>query len=189
MKYLKVIVVLVLIAMFSCIFIGCDKEKEEEEKSLSSGFAYDGSDEASPELFLDYRADAREFDIENVQLDVSFGWLKNCIIREIEEDLEYSLIILNECDFSHYCILTVIERFNSTEYMCDFAWKADVNKKGIEYNHSERIIVPTELFVGETGMIMIAIIGEVYPNTHLGGGSNSFKYAKIEGNRVKLSAK
>ncbi len=189
MKYVKVIVVLVLIAMFSCIFIGCDKEKEEEDKGLYSAANYGGAGNPSPVLFLEYRAETREFDIDNVQLEVSFGWLAFHELDKLDFDISDRLYALNAEDRSNRIVIRDIPRLNDIEYSCDFAYDTNLSTLNIVYNHSEEIIIPSDLFSGDSGEIWIAIEGEIYPNTHLGGGYNSFKYTKIEGDRVKLSAK
>ncbi len=190
MKYVKVIVVLIIIAMFSCIFIGCDKEKEEEEDNgISSGFTYSGAGEPSPVLYLAYKAATREFDIDNVRLEVSFGWLASHELDKLDFDMSDSLFALNAEDRSNRIVIRDIPRLNDIEYSCDFAYDTNLSTLNIVYNHSEEIIIPSDLFSGDSGEIWIAIEGEIYPNTHLGGGYNSFKYTKIEGDRVKLSAK
>ncbi len=189
MKYVKVIVVLIIIAMFSCIFIGCDKEKEEEDKGLYSAANYGGAGNPSPVLFLEYRAETREFDIDNVQLEVSFGWLAFHELDKLDFDISDSLYALNAEDRSNRIVIRDIPRLNDIEYSCDFSANGSYLNSEIIYNHSEKIIIPSALFIGERGTIFVAIDGEIYPNHNLGGGYNSFKYTKIEGNRVKLSAK
>ena len=184
MKHVKVIVVLIIIAMFSCIFIGCDKEKaieEEEDKGISSGFTYSGGDEPSPGSYLDYKSDVSVFDIDNVRLEVSFGW-----IADLDYDTEYSnwdaeLVIGQAKKNGKEFILYEIPNYNSRDYTC---WYEGNGKIG--YSHSEEIVIPKEIFEKE-GEIVIKIVKATTHGPAIGGGGyNSFKYTKIGDNKIKI---
>ncbi len=180
MKYVKVIVVLVLIAMFSCIFIGCDKEKEEEEdKGISSGFTYRGG-EFAPKLQLGFRAEQREFNIDDVRLEVGFGWIDFLNYDTNFDNLDYELIINQVKKGGKEVTIMDIPNFNSRQYACHIG-----ENNMVEYSYLTEVKIPEELFE-EEGMIGISIVNK---ETHMSPshGFDVFKYTKIGENKIKIS--
>ena len=187
MKYVKVVVVLVLIAMLICIFLGCEKEKtieEEEDKGISSGFTYSGGGEPSPELYLGYKANISEFDLSNVKLEIGYGWVDVAHLDREQNVLNYELVA-KQIGSNNETILSHADNFNSTLY----SFYLDLEQEHYVYSHTEIVLIPQELFSKAAGEILLFIRDCDAPDKTYGGGYNSFKYTKIEGDRVKLSAK
>ena len=177
MKF-KFLIISIIVITLVLLLIGCDSGK-----SLSSSFSYNCGDEEMPGFWLDYKSDTREFDIDNVALDVYFGWHHPESFSTDYEPLNFKLVVNKDGDDNDILIREVIG-FNSKEYYCGFG-----NSDKIEYSHSETVVIPKDLFDSDYGKIWIALEGYVSDNYYPGGGSNSFKYEKIGDNRVRLSAK
>ena len=62
----------------------------------------------------------------------------------------------------------------------------------LEYNYSEKITIPKELFINETGIITFNIYAEVFNENGVSGasyGASQPIYYKVTGNKVELSTK
>ncbi|MCR4874928.1 MAG: hypothetical protein K5923_04230 [Clostridia bacterium] len=172
---LKRFLTIILVLILSIAFVGC-----KDNQGVSDGLIVKRGGNARG-LCIGYKADVREFDIDNVEIELYYGWNPICELDKNYEDLTYSLII--ECmGDPNKSVVKTIEHFNSIEYVCHPPYKGK-----IKYNHSEKIIIPEALFAGESGEILIYLLAEPSETTsQIEGGYISIVYTKIEGNRIRL---
>ncbi len=174
---LMLIVTIILLMLFSSSLVGCkDNEIKEEQQGIESGFTR-GGEESSP-MKTAFRSDVREFDIDDLTLDVSFGWWGYFDYKRDSETFDYKLIAWNE---EKIVDLLIIPNFNSEEYRCYYTedWK-------VVYTHSEMLTIPKELLIGEEGEIGLSLIDTVQRDYSEGCDSSFFIYKRIGDNRVKI---
>ncbi len=174
----RMIAFLCLVVVVLCAFtIGCSHKEE-----LSSEFSY-MIDEPTSGFWLDYKSDKKEFKVDNVVLEVYFGWHHPTNFDTKYDSLDFELVARKDDGQDEYVVAS-IPGFNSIKYHCDFS-----SGKKIAYKHSETIIIPEELFDSESGKIWLILKGFVSDGYYPGGGYNSFIYTKMGDGLVRLDSK
>ncbi len=72
-KRLILIISLIIKALLSCMFVGCKTDNAIEQAGIESGFTI-SSGEPLPAEMIGFKADVREFDLSNVELEIFVGW-------------------------------------------------------------------------------------------------------------------
>ena len=198
-KIYKLLIVLLIISMS---FTGCIWNNTTDtgtSEGLESGFVFSSNGYASEEMypfFCGYKTDRTEFDIDDVTIDLYYGVEccndsgLICMGGSIPSFDIYAALWdeeFNDGYESKYLIKHVEEELISRKYNC----KVITTQRGagwfieeIIYNHHETIKIPKEVFVTETGCILILIYDideEVYSITSTGF------YYKMVGEKVILS--
>lgn len=196
---------LILISFLLCLsFVGCQlaetppaEDPKEEEEGLKGGFTSKGSIQY-PHYFA-YSSDEREFDIDNVTLTVYYGvYLSYQSLEEYRDDTaSYSSFDFTiesftvGCEPIYHLVRHIDENFVSEKYLCDVRYTSDLKAiRDIEFEHSEEVRLPRELFANDSGCIWLHLEGD---NVLRGEGEESrnicsaaFWYKK-SGNKVTLS--
>lgn len=158
---------------------------------LKQGFSISyGCEDMNP-VCCAYQSDQKIFDINDVTLDFYYGaiggpmsgYKDRCVVTTVHfkhKDQERKVIkVLEESIFSEkYDIYDTDRLF--------------VNVLDLEYNYSEKITIPKELFINETGSITFNIYSEVFNENGVSGasyGTSQPIYYKVTGNKVELSTK
>ncbi len=202
-------IVLLFLNLFIIIsFVGCSGNAE-----LEKGFGYTFTPD---KIMFGARSDTDIFSKDNVAFDIYYGVHdigydekygtdpKGVYRKEGDEtiffglyicDTEHSLDVVNDMEIvdykmidDHYFVKEISEKEAfSEEYGFTMSYW-----KGITYNHSEKITVPTEFFAEKTGSFAIKLIAFHMP---MNEGDNyytsaarhiEFDYEVIDGNTVKI---
>jgi hypothetical protein len=100
-----------------------------------------------------------EFDIDNVTVEFMYGYDYN----------GHNYPVFDICFVygdNEVVVKQVEESFNSEKYRCELIYDDELNKIiRVEYNHSENITIPKEVFTNDSGQIMFGIyaVSENYP--------------------------
>ena len=197
----KIICVVLLLVLGSTVFMLaiCDKGVDE---GLSAGFATSsgGSGGLYPSDFCAYKSDVSQFDINDVTLHFFYGGifgesiehhLENGRHRNITSVRLYfhnqllgEFYVYAPYEFAEenlYFIREISERYVSEKYR----WKGDE----YELEDGFELTIPTELFIGESGIISFIVAGydtQVDRYKYITGKSI---YYEVNGDRVTLSDK
>ena len=196
---------LILISFSLCLsFVGCQlaetppaEDPKEEEEGLKGGFTSKASIQY-PHYFA-YSSDEREFDIDNVTLTVYYGVdISYQSLEEYRDDTasysSFDFIIESftvGCEPIYHLVRHIDENFVSEKYLCDVRYTSDLKAiRNIEFEHSEEVRLPRELFANDSGCIWLRLTGD---NVLRGEEeesrnicSTAFWYKK-SGNKVTLS--
>ena len=128
--------------------------------SIEGGFS--GSSAAMSNLiFCAYKSDTNIFDIDNVTLDFYFGYaFYNRGVDYFLQTESYPTFKLGFDTENHDIIFVeeINENLVSEKYGCNLIFSEDNHRIiGIEYNHSETLTIPKELFTQESGIIYFQI--------------------------------
>ncbi len=178
-KRLVLIIFLIIVALLSCMFVGCKTDNAIEQAGIESGFTI-SSGEPQPPIHIGYKADVREFDIDKVELEIFFGWERGLDYDGVLGSFDYELVLENILDRGKYYPIKDISDFNDMKYT--FFYNLENNQ--IEYSYSEKLIIPKEIFLGETGEVYIKVNNK--SNQISNGGFDSFLYTKIGDNKVRI---
>ena len=176
MKKIRLVICCLIILVLSVLIYGCSSDA-----GLTSDFSY-SIDDPTAGFWLDYKSDKKEFKVDDVVLEVYFGWHHPTDFDTKYDKLDFELIAKMDDGQDEYVVASIPE-FNSIKYYCDFS-----SEKKIAYNHSETIIIPEELFDSESGRIWLILKGFVSDSYYPGGGYNSFIYTKIGDGLVRLDS-
>ena len=128
---------------------------------LEDGFQSSYGDDALP-YFCAYRSDKTVFDIDAVTLDFYYG---GSYYSNLEHYLEtvanipsFDVYLSNR---KHVSILVkhVEENFVSEKYRCKLIYDENWNFIEKQFNYSETITIPKEIFTEESGVICFSISG------------------------------
>ncbi len=180
MKSRKILILLMLTVILSYIFVfmSCNKDNIGiESEGIESGFVLSGSDPI-PEASLGYRADTREFDVDDLTLEVCYGWVASEEYILSLNTINIEIVAENLENEGEYSVLKTVLGFNSLEYICHWS------EYHLEYNHSDLINIPEALLLGDEGEIRLSLIN-IDTNKSL-GGYDVFIYKKIGNGRVRI---
>ncbi|MCH5163612.1 MAG: hypothetical protein J1F36_01200 [Clostridiales bacterium] len=129
--------------------------------ALEWGFSY-GSGAPLPSDFCAYKSDKSEFDIDDVTFTIFFGSILDVYLdddhkygRNIPEfDIYFADVNVEML----YLIRHNEENYASEKYKCRIIDEADGSFK-IEFNYSEEVTIPKELFTKEQGVIGFCVGG------------------------------
>ena len=168
-----------------------------EEIGLRGGFTKSGSIQYPH--YCAFQSDKREFDIDDVTITFYYGVdLSYHSLYEYREemasylsfDLSFESFTIG-CTPIYYTARHIDENFISEKYLCNVRYTPDGKTiSDIEFEHSEEIKLPCELFANETGCIWLRLIGDNILRSEEEESriicSTSFWY-KRSGNKITLS--
>ncbi|MGM9680136.1 MAG: hypothetical protein ACI3XR_01375 [Eubacteriales bacterium] len=168
----------------------------DSSNGLNVGFLFpDGC--ASSGAYTGYRSDSSRFNPDDVTLTFYFGskfYDDLDFERESVMDVrEVKLYFVND-DGDQYFIRQTKDWYVSEEYRCIPIWENIENVAkivGVEYNHSEVITIPRELFTKPSGYIVFKVMGDnlldEYENAERTLNSVIIYYSLLEDGSVLLS--
>lgn len=191
---MKKIVALIVILNIMFFLNGCSWiEGINIQGELHGGDPYYSGLEL-PAAFCSYRSEKRTFDIDDVTLTFYFGGHFNYSEDGYEHPLYdypdgYDIFMKNDSGKEIF-IRHSTDNFVSEKYYARLIW--DKEKKefiDIEYNYSENITIPKELFSNESGIIYFYLMGDniLYPNNQYGITGVTIYYIKSD-NKILLFA-
>ena len=143
-----------------------------------------------------YKSDKNKFNIDEVKLEFFYGV---CYIGPVEHEYECGLsypvfeLWFENNEGERIFIKKVEENLVSEKYRCYEKRNIFGKLVGFDFNYSEFITVPKEIFTSETGTVVLSIYGETFHKQletmvteHI--ASAGFDY-KIVGDKVILSDK
>ena len=169
-----------------------DDEASSTDVGLEVGFKPSGA--ALSPIFCAYKSEVKEFDINAVTLEFCYGGIyASGIEHELTHGLNYPRFELFFTDESgkKYFVKSVEENLVSEKYGCYPTIDEAGKYTEINFNHSEPITIPPEMFSREIGMIRFEIHSE-NPRDHdpqfrsIGGVAI---YYKVTDGTVTLSGK
>ncbi len=191
--------ILLILLTFTLAATGCQSAdaiiSDIFNQGLESGFEPSrGGCIPSSGYHCAYKSDKREFDINDVTLDFYFGAEG---ADKSEPPLEHEGIIpILELYFEtdtqeQYLIRKSDEYFVSKKYSCTVVYDKNRQNGKVEYNHSETITVPKELFTKNSGKIAFVVfstdIDNRVPKTKC--MTTIAVFYKVNGDKVILSDK
>jgi|GEM_PF-3900840 len=175
------IITLIILVLLSCVFAGCKTDNAIEQTGIESGFTI-SSGEPLPAEMIGFKADVREFDLSNVELEIFVGWGNGAYNDTMYDSLVCEIVCSNSQEREGEMTLKRIEDFNDRKYIC--MYNLETNR--FEYSYSEIMKIPKELFIGNSGEIFIATKFPAALEGHQYGGWDSFLYTKIGENKVRI---
>ena len=193
---------LILISFSLCLsFVACQlaetppaEDHKEEEEGLSSNLNR-GASGVYPH-YCAYSSDEREFDIDNVTLTVYYGLDPSYQSLEEyrDETASYSsfdfiiVSVTGGCEPIYHLVRHIDENFVSEKYLCDVRYTSDLKAiRDIEFEHSEEVRLPRELFANDSGWIWIQLLGEnVLDDSVSNIICNNYLWYSKSGDRVTL---
>ena len=172
-----------------------DNEQENGEISdegLKSGFSSSGE---TSFFFVAYQSDKKEFDINDVTLEFSYGgWFihhPDGTICQCSKNYPYFDIYFKNEDGGKIFVKRVEENFVSEKYNCKLIFDENHYIVDVEFNHSEILTIPKEIFTREKGIIWISLHGEDVSQdpVEYGWFASNYIHYKVEGDMVYLSTK
>ena len=171
MAHKKKIILLVVIALLFTL-TGCRENPnrdnpDTQERVYEYGFSSkDHASLASTELFA-YKIEFESFDPDNVEIIIYFGWLESAITHEcMRDDIDTDFVISCSNLASGLKIeLLRVDDYNEDEYRVTASGEwimimgANTLIHDYTFNHSEKIHIPKELFVGENGYLCFSGLG------------------------------
>lgn len=110
-------------------------------------------------------------------------------------EADYSLDVVNDMEISDYKMIEnhyLVKEFSEEEAFSEEYGFTMSYRKGITYNHSEKITIPTEFFAKETGSFVIKLIAFHEPtieedNYYTSTASHiEFDYQVVDENTIKI---
>ena len=171
-----------------------------ESQGGESRFDFSGGETpASGCSYAAYKIDKTEYDIDDVSLEFFYG------IHYDQENIDPVIALFGyypwfEIGFSNddkdiVWVRRVEEEFVSEKYYCELKRSPDRRRIiGIEYNHSEILTIPKELFTKESGCIIFSFNGERWKGGEVIYNPDAYLrlarlYYKVTGDTVVLSNK
>ncbi len=200
--------VLLILTIFTLFVTGCEQKSEFEK-----GFNYTLTPN---EIMFGAKSDTNTFSKNDVTFDLYYGVHdigsdkkyntdpKSGYQKEGNEtiffglyicDADYSLDVVNGTEISNYKMIDghyFVRKISEEEAFSDEYGFTMSYRKGIVYNHSEKITVPSEFFADETGSFVVKLIAFHEPMTE---GDNyyistvryiAFDYQAINENTIKI---
>lgn len=204
----RVFRVLLILLMVSLFTTGCGQKSKYE-----TGFDYTLTPD---QIMFGARSDTDTFSKDDVTFDLYYGVHdigytekyntdpKSGYRKEGYEtiffglyicDADYCLDVVNDREISDYKMIDnhyFVKEISEEEAFSDEYGFTMGYWKGITYNHSEKITIPSEFFVNETGSFVVKLIAFHEPATE---GDNyytstarhiEFDYQAVDENRIKI---
>ena len=163
-KNLKIYKALVILMIF-CLFVtGCgqnidinpDNDSKEPDANvgtvLENGFKPSNDADETPIFYCAYRSDKTEFNINDVTLDFYYGgYYYQGAEYELENahDFPSFELYFTDNEGNKFFVKRVEENFVSDKYNCNLIYDNDWNVIDVDFNHSESITIPKEIFTEE----------------------------------------
>lgn len=175
------------------------KDLPEAQPELEWGYKfkrYNGAIDGGWVGHIAYRSQTSTFAVDEVKLTISFGscWPKMEYAWDVYYVPEFEIYFADPSGYiadNFYTARKVNEQLFSEEYRATYVDDEQNNLSYYEFNHSEEISVPKELFSESGGRIRIVIGGMNYApyneNKYLIFDVVTIDYRLIENNQVQLS--
>ena len=207
----KIVALIILLATICFLFTGCGSGNDfvgemqdyydiAMNNCIERGFSvarsrplFATAPEAEP-FFCAYRSDKRVFDINDVTIDFYYG----CEYQTVDVMLmdysfsDFKIVIVNrdnEKNNGYIYERQVGENLVSEKYKCTSTTNITTHVTEYEFNFSETIKLPRELFDKDSGYISIRIVGSNQARPDEGEGvitGTGFYYVLVDG-KVILS--
>nr|MCR4874582.1 hypothetical protein [Clostridia bacterium] len=140
-----VILLIVLIILFG--LSGC--KANQEAAVIEYGYSIESTDRQAPNVLLAYKVSTSEYDCSSVQIEYSIGC--NSIKKANIE-----LYMYNYVNQDYKVNIKEIDGDIEEKYSYKITYDNNNHNKGkIEYTHKDSLIIPQELFIGNSGSIII----------------------------------
>ena len=189
MKIAKTILIFALIISI-CFIVSCEKDKNSEipvepKKWLESGLDGPPDGDPAPTICFGYKTSGREYDVDNFEVEIYFGWLGLSNNGKNYNNSIFELIVRNNSNVDKFIVIKEIQDFNSIDYKCGYTTN-DAGNRVFTYNHHETIKVPKELLIGEEGLVAISIRPKTNGSVGYGGNGDDIMYRKIDENTIRV---
>ena len=152
------VIVLSMLSTTGCQFI-VSKFKSNESNGLEYGYTMPNRGEGTI-VDCAYKSDKKEFDINDVTLIFSYGTNYSPEIDITLKDYfsfpTFELWFCNE-DNDTVLIKKVEENLISEKYRCYYTYTTEYEYVHREFNHSENITIPYNLFTNEKGYVIFGV--------------------------------
>lgn len=201
----KCFIVICLLLVFCFVFLSCS-----EPSGLNIGF--DGRMGRLPEVYFGVKSDKKEFDIDDVTLEFSYGDgtasdVGGYVGGDNGEDCPIVCIAVYFFNAKYQDTVTNFGDVRFEDYkeidglyfvkeisLDDYNENYDVKNGfwGCKYEHTEVLTIPEEVMELTTGYACLGVFQIAYiPSENLyrivGGGYQALKYEKMDGNVVEIS--
>lgn len=160
-------------------------------RGLKQGFSVSyGCEDMNP-VCCAYQSDQKIFDINDVTLDFYYGTIGGSMPGDNDRRVVTTVYFKHKGE-ERKVIKILEENIFSEKYDINYTNRLFANVLDLEYNYSEKITIPKELFINETGAITFNIYAEVFNENGISGasyGTSQPIYYKVTGNKVEISAK
>ena len=164
MKRFFILIMIAIACVITMSFVACKSAQTDVsiESKLEYGFEFDSDCEIRPD-FCAYKADSIKFNINNVKIMVYFGGIFSPEINNELENVrnipEFKIYFADEVGQEKYLIKLIQENYVSEKYRVKYDFDKNGNLSVLEYNHSEEVLIPEELFNREKGELVLCIGG------------------------------
>ena len=158
---------------------------------LKQGFSISHGCEDMNPVCCAYQSDQKIFDMNDVTLDFYYGAIRGSI-SGYKDRRVFTTVYFQHKGQDRKVIKILEENIFSEKYNIYETNRLLANILDLEYNYSEKITIPKELFINETGIITFNIYAEVFNENGVSGasyGASQPIYYKVTGNKVELSTK
>ena len=165
--------VLLILMIFSLFVTGCgqnDQTNPDQNNEgtnagtvLENGFKPSNDADETPIFYCAYRSDKTEFNINDVTLDFYYGgYYYQGAEYELENahDFPSFELYFTDNEGNKFFVKRVEENFVSDKYSCDLIYDNDWNVINVDFNHSEAVTIPKEIFTEDVGLIYFSIYSE-----------------------------
>ena len=167
--------VLLILMVFSLFVTGCgqniDTKPDGKSKDpndnigtvLENGFNPSNDADETPIFYCAYRSNKTEFNINDVTLDFYYGgYYYPGVKNELENahDFPSFELYFTDDEGNKFFVKRVEENFVSDKYSCELIYDNDWNVVNVEFNHSEAVTIPKEIFTEDVGLIYFGIYGD-----------------------------
>ena len=178
-----ILLVLTLVVVFIILSNKNKNSGTDSNTGLEQGFNVQSSGEEENPLKCAYQSDKNEFDINDVALDFYFGTIyNNSQLTSIYTD--YELYLKHEGQEK-----VLVKKVNESLFDKKYSCHKSANGK-YQFDHSEKITIPENVFVNDSGKISITVLTEDYYDGKLDSlyaQSVDVYYRKSNDNRIVLS--
>ena len=167
--------VLLILMIFSLFVTGCGQNIDTNPDNdggdpntnvvtvLENGFKPSNDADETPIFYCAYRSDKTEFNINDVTLDFYYGgYYYQGAEYELENahDFPSFELYFTDNEGNKFLVKRVEENFVSDKYSCDLIYDNDWNVINVDFNHSEAVTIPKEIFTEDVGLIYFSIYSE-----------------------------
>ncbi|MCH5147024.1 MAG: hypothetical protein J1F61_03330 [Clostridiales bacterium] len=171
-----------------------DTETPASEPELEWGYKFQLNGVSGREqrwlTSIAYKSDKRTFNIDEVKLTLSFGSLRSGKDVGFDDfDIpEFKIYYADKSRNNLYTVRNVQEDFTSEEFGINIIYDVPNNLYYYEFNHSEEITIPKEIFTQSEGIFTITIGGMNYAwGEYVIIDGTDLEYRLVGDNEVVLS--
>ncbi|MBE5763607.1 MAG: hypothetical protein E7338_05235 [Clostridiales bacterium] len=171
---------LIILALFTCMFVGC----KENNEIISYGFAFKSTQEESSDIFVAYSIPSQINKNEEIVVDLCYGHISKNTSQIIEPD--FDLIIYNLNNKDNRIEQKITDFYSNDEYLCSLSRENKYSRKWeINYSHKETLVLPSELFFEDKDEVVLRVQG-TYGVNEKRSGWISFCYCKNNSGNIEI---